>query len=630
MRQTEETYRSLFERIDEGYCIIQLLYNEHHQPVNWIYIDLNPAFEKNNGYHNAIDKTILELTPDIEPKWFAIYGRVAITGEPIRLEEYSAALGRWFNLYAFRVGEPQEAKVAVLFTDITHQKQSQQALLTSEARQQAILNSAKDYAIFTTDLAHRITSWSLGAQAVFGYGEADILNQPLDWLYVEEDRQAGVVAQEAQTAIHQGEAYNERWHIRQDGSLFYGSGVVTPLRDETGAIQGLLKVMRDLTPQKQAEEALHLADQRKNEFLAMLAHELRNPMATLRNGLQILSQPDVESQAAQTTLAMMSRQTDHLARLVDDLLDMSRIEQGKISLQKQRVDLVDLVGQAGQGVRALYEEQGRHLRMQLPTAPLYIDGDATRLIQVVTNLLTNGARYTLAQGQVSLRLTQDGQQALIQVGDDGIGLTTDQLQTIFELFVQVDNSLARSQGGLGLGLTLVKTLVEGHQGQVEAQSEGLGQGSTFTIHLPLLPMLSAPPSPPEAPTPLPEPVDRPCLLIIDDNADAALTLSMLLKFKGYEVHTRTDGRSGLVAVEQLKPQAVLLDIGMPGLDGYETCQLMRLQSWGEQVVVIALTGYGQAEDRQRSRVAGFDAHLVKPVDIPVMLNLLTALLSQPR
>lgn len=630
MRQTEEIYRTLFEKMDESFCIIQLLYNEQQQPVNWIYCDLNPAFQKNIGFQNAIDKTILELTPDIEPKWFAIYGRVATTGEPIRLEDYSAALGRWFSLYAFRVGEPQEAKVAVLFTDITHQKQSQQALLASEARQQAILNSAKDYAIFTTDLAHRITSWSRGAQAVFGYGDADILNQPVDWLYVAADRQAGVAAGEAQIAIQVGEAYNERWHIRQDGSLFYGSGVVTPLRDETGTIQGLLKVMRDLTPQKQAEEALHLANRRKNEFLAMLAHELRNPMATIRNGLQILSQPGIESQAAQTTLAMMSRQTDHLARLVDDLLDMSRIEQGKISLQKQRVDLVDLVSQAGEGVRPLYEERGRQLQMQLPTAPLYIDGDATRLIQVVTNLLTNGARYTLAQGQVSLSLTQEGQQAMIQVGDDGIGLAADQLGTIFELFVQVDNSLARSQGGLGLGLTLVKTLVEGHQGQVEAQSEGLGQGSTFTIHLPLLPMRSPTPAPPVLPSSSPDPVDRPRLLIIDDNADAALTLAMLLKLKGYEVHTRTDGRSGLVAVEQLKPQAVLLDIGMSGLDGYQTCQLLRLQGWGEQVIVIALTGYGQAEDRQRTRAAGFDAHLVKPVDLTVLLNLLIALLAQPR
>lgn len=627
MRQTEETYRSLFERIDEGYCIIQLLYNEHHQPVNWIYIDLNPAFEKNNGYHNAIDKTILELTPDIEPKWFAIYGRVAITGEPIRLEEYSAALGRWFNLYAFRVGEPQEAKVAVLFTDITHQKQSQQALLTSEARQQAILNSAKDYAIFTTDLAHRITSWSLGAQAVFGYGEADILNQPLDWLYVEEDRQAGVVAQEAQTAIHQGEAYNERWHIRQDGSLFYGSGVVTPLRDETGAIQGLLKVMRDLTPQKQAEEALHLADQRKNEFLAMLAHELRNPLAPIRNGLQILNLTADPNSETVSLINLMNGQVDHLVRLVDDLLDVSRISRGKIDLRLERVELGAIISGAVEAARPLYRNRRQTLHLQqLPTA-LYLNGDATRLAQVMTNLLTNGTRYTHEGGDVRVVVEQADGEVLLRVADNGIGLPPEQVEAIFDLFVQVDNSVARTQGGLGLGLTLVRRIVEMHGGHVEAYSMGLGQGSEFRVYLPLLPE-DKPTNDSQAMDKSNTPAGKQPLLLIDDNADAALTLAMLLKLKGYLVHTRTSGRTGLEAAEQLRPTAILLDLGMPDLDGYETCRLLRQQPWGKQVPVIALTGYGQDEDKQRTKEAGFDAHLVKPVDLAALLQQLAQLVDK--
>lgn len=352
----------------------------------------------------------------------------------------------------------------------------------------------------------------------------------------------------------------------------------------------------------------------------MLAHELRNPMSTLRSGLQILRLTDGHDEASRTTIAMMNRQINHLVRMVDDLLDVSRISQGKIEFKAQRVDLVDLASQAVESVRLLYQEQGKHLQIDLPTAPIYLQGDATRLTQVVANLLTNGARYTGEQGQVWLRLTHEGNKAILQVRDNGIGLAAHQLLDIFELFVQVDNSTARSKGGLGLGLTLVKRIVEMHGGRVEARSDGLGQGSIFTVHLPTL---AAAPEPP--PTSTPQSTDSATtrrILVIDDNADAGFTLAMLLKLKGYEVHTRTSGRSGIEAAESLQPSAILLDIGMPGMDGYETCQLIRQQPWGRDLVVIALTGYGQEEARQQTKEAGFDGHLVKPVDIEELTKLL--------
>ncbi|WP_198175036.1 PAS domain S-box protein [Spirosoma arboris] len=537
---------------------------------------------------------------------------------------------RWMSGYGRVMVEQngQPVRVSGVMMDITDRKEAQEALRQSEERQRAILDSAKDYAIFTTDLDQRVTSWNPGAEALFGYSEEEILQQPVDRLYNPEDRQQNIPRQEAQIAIRVGRFDNERWHSRQDGSLFYGSGVVTPLRDETGSLIGLLKVMRDLTVQKRAEEALQEADRRKDEFLAMLAHELRNPMSTIRSGLQILSLTQGKDEMSRSTVDMMNRQTDHLVRMVDDLLDVSRISQGKIELQTQRMNLVDAVRQALEAVSSLYQERGHRLLVNLPRTGIELDGDATRLMQLVSNLLTNAARYTPSGGQVRISLEHIGQEALLQVEDTGIGLRAEHLESIFELFVQGDNSLARSQGGLGLGLTLVKRLTELHGGRVEARSEGLGKGSDFRVWLPTLTVAPTPgPSSDSKPT---APASAPQLLLIDDNADAAFTLSMLLKLKGYQVHTCLNGRQGIQAAEELRPRVILCDIGMPELDGYQTCQLIRQQVWGKDMILIALTGYGQDEDKQLAKEAGFDAHLAKPVDLAVLIKLLNELLQTNR
>ena len=550
----------------------------------------------------------------------------------IRVEQPDGSL-RWISITAQTMFASESRQATLMYgvaSDITERRQTAAALYRSQARLRAILDSANDYAIFTTDLNQHVTSWNRGAQTLFGYSEQDILHQSVARLYNPQDRQQGVPRQEAQTAIRVGRFDNERWHSRADGSLFYGSGVVTPLHDESGLLVGLLKVMRDLTAQKRAEEALKEADQRKDEFLAMLAHELRNPMSTIRSGLQILTLSMSDDAVVSPTVAMMNRQTNQLVRLVDELLDVSRISRGKIDLHKERVNLVEVVGQAAESVRALYQEQGKRLQVDLARKPIYLEGDATRLTQIVVNLLTNGARYTPSDGQVWLRLihqtgTPGRQEAILQVRDNGIGLAADQLGAIFKLFVQVDNSLARSQGGLGLGLTLVKRLVELHGGHVEAQSEGLGQGSTFTVHLPTL--AAAMEGVPKADPLVSDSSTSDRILVVDDNADAGFTLAMLLKLKGYEAHTRTSGRAGIEAAEALQPSAILLDIGMPDLDGYATSRLIREQAWGRDVVIIALTGYGQEEDRQRTREAGFNGHLVKPVDLAILTNLLTDLLG---
>ena len=434
--------------------------------------------------------------------------------------------------------------------------------------------------------------------------------------------------------------------VREDGSQRWMSGYGRIVEERDGKPIRLSGVMFDVNERRRAEDALKMADQRKDEFLAMLAHELRNPMSTIRSGLQLLTLTDGKEEASRATIAMMNRQTDHLVRLVDDLLDVSRIGRGKIELKKEPIELVELVRAAAQSIHFLFDEQKRHLLVQLPEFPIYLVGDATRLTQVVINLLTNGARYTEPGGNVWLSLEQEddrnvptdtpewgshasptlGREAIIQVRDNGIGLASDKLTSIFELFVQVDNSLARSKGGLGLGLTLVKQLVDMHGGWVEALSEGLGQGSTFRIHLPTLPVAPVTESTSAGSTSHRVAAAR--LLVVDDNEDAALTLALLLKMKGYEVHTCNSGRSGLEAAQSLQPAAILLDISMPEMDGYETCRLLRQQSWGVGMRLIALTGYGQAEDRQRTKEVGFDGHLVKPVDLEALTKLLTNLLEK--
>ncbi|WP_420153163.1 PAS domain S-box protein [Siphonobacter sp.] len=438
-----------------------------------------------------------------------------------------------------------------------------------------------------------------------------------------EDR--ALVQEEVRLCLSEGREFNLDFRVqRPDTTVIWLKDKGKVMRDENGRAQFVTGAALNITQRKEAEEALQQADRRKDEFLAMLAHELRNPMATIRNGLQILSLPTTDERQREHTLTMMNRQSEHLVRLVDDLLDVSRISQGKIELKKESLDLVELVTEVAQVVRPQFEEGRRQLNLNLPDRPIRMEADALRLSQVLTNLLTNGVRYTKTGGQIELVLNvqedeQYGQAVLLQVRDDGIGLAADQLVSIFELFVQVDNSVARSEGGLGLGLTLVRRLVELHGGRVEAYSAGLGLGSTFTIYLPNLPV----PLPQPVAAPQPQSSVRHRILVVDDNPDATLTLGMLLELKGYEVFTQNSGMEGIRAAEQLRPDVILLDIGMPELDGYETCRLLRKEAWGQDILLIALTGYGQWKDKRRTQEAGFDEHLVKPVNLDLLTQIIT-------
>jgi signal transduction histidine kinase len=432
-------------------------------------------------------------------------------------------------------------------------------------------------------------------------------------------------------ALRDGKEYNGLEIVieRPDGSCWTALAHANPFHDESGAVVGAVNVLVDITERKQAEDAVREADRRKSEFLATLAHELRNPLAPIRNGLQIIRLANHDEAAVQVARAMMERQVAHMVRLIDDLLDLSRITNGKIELRKERIELAAAVQDAVEAVRPCMEASGHELTITLPTKPVYVDGDRTRLAQIFANLLNNSAKFTEQGGHIRLTVEWQGSDVVVSVKDNGIGIPADMLPQIFNMFTQVDRSLDRSQGGLGIGLSLVRGLVEMHGGRVEAHSAGLGAGSEFIVRLPV--MLSQVRRSGKKDRESDEinagSVRR--ILIVDDYEDSAICLGLMLKIMGHETLTAHDGLEAVEAAATFRPDVMLLDIGLPKMNGYEVCRRIREQPWGERMVLIALSGWGQEEDKLRSKEAGFNFHMVKPVDPAALEKLLAGLLLTP-
>lgn len=373
-----------------------------------------------------------------------------------------------------------------------------------------------------------------------------------------------------------------------------------------------------------AEDSLREAERRKDEFLALLAHELRNPLTPIRNAAQILRLPGLDAESRHAAFDMLDRQIGHLIRLVDDLLDASRVTRGKIEMRKQRTELATIVNYAAETVSALRISRDHQLTIILPPRPVYLNADPSRLTQVISNLLTNAYKFTRLGGEIRLTVEREDNLAVIRVQDNGIGIAEDQLPRIFELFTQADTSLERTQSGLGIGLSLVKSLVEMHEGSVEARSPGLGKGSEFIVRLPVAAESARQSTPKQQEPALKHAAVASRVLIVDDDRDSTASLAQLLKIPGHEVYTAGDGLEAVAKAVKLHPDAVLLDIGLPEINGYEVARRIREQE-GEHPVIIAMTGWGQDEDRRRSREAGFDAHLVKPVDPAALTKLLSEL-----
>jgi CheY-like chemotaxis protein len=398
--------------------------------------------------------------------------------------------------------------------------------------------------------------------------------------------------------------------------------ILLPVEVEAGRVTFLAPTGTDITDRKRAEEALQQSDRRKDEFLAVLAHELRNPLAPIRNGLQIMRLGKGEPEAIEQARMMMERQLAQMVHLVDDLLDLSRISRGKIELRKEQVELSTIVQQAVETSRPLIEANGHDLSITMPPGPVYVDVDVTRVAQVLSNLLNNAAKYTERGGRVQLAVQRRSGEVVVTVKDNGVGIPANMLPRVFEMFTQVDRNLERSRGGLGIGLSIVKRLVEMHGGSVGVESDGPGTGSEFVVHLPVLLSVARPTGGDEVAA---RPSSGRRILVVDDNVDAAMSLAIMLKLMGNEAKTAHDGLEALDVAGAFRPDLILLDIGMPQLNGHETARRIRQQSWGKGVVLVALTGWGQEEDRRKSDEAGFDSHMVKPVEPAALEKLLANL-----
>lgn len=512
LRSSEERYRTLFESMDQGFCIIEMMFDRDGVPVDYRFLEMNGMFEKHSGIVNAVGKTIREIFPGNESVWFETYGRVALTGEPIRFENEAKAMNRWFDVFATPTGEPGSHKVAVLFSDITGRKKSEE-----------------DLRRLATDLAE--------------------------------------------------------------------------------------------------------ADRRKTEFLATLAHELRNPLAPIRSGLGVLRMGGNNPATVAKIREIMDRQVNQMVHLIDDLLDIARISGGKVELKKERVGIDRVIASAIETSMPLIEAGGHELVVSMPDEALVVDADLTRLAHVLANLLNNAAKYTAAGGRIELSAQRDGNDVTISVADNGVGIPGESLASIFDMFKQVGRNMNRAQGGLGIGLTLVRRLVEMHGGTVVARSPGIDQGSMFTVRLALVnadAQTASAIAMPRAHEPSREMAAGLRVLVVDDNVDAAVTLSTILALNGYQTEVAHDGYQAVKAAQEFRPEVAFLDIGMPGMNGYETAQAMRKVAGLEKIVLIALTGWGDANDRAKSKTAGFDHHLTKPAELSVVDALLSQLVESRR
>ncbi|MBC7414856.1 MAG: response regulator [Herminiimonas sp.] len=513
--------------------------------------------------------------------------------------------------------------------DITLSNRAEEALRNSESRLSGILRRSPA-GIIQTDATGGMTLVNPRWCEMLGYPDAELLGRNILEI-AHPSFEAPTAAAFGRVAAGGPDFQIENAYCRKDGSVLRAQSSVAAIRSSNGEFLGIIAVVLDVSERLRSEEELRRlaaelseADRRKDLFLATLAHELRNPLAPLRNGLQVMERSWNNGEALVKVHAMMDRQLTQLVRLVDDLLDVSRITQGKLDLRKERIDLRTVVNAAVETSRPVIEQAGHELAIVMPDEPIFVDGDAARLAQVMSNLLNNAAKYTYRGGRIRLMVWRERGMVAISVQDDGIGIPPAMLDKVFVMFTQVDRTLEKTTGGLGIGLSLVKGLLEMHSGTIEAKSDGEGTGSEFVVRLPVMMDVGAESDRANGQTNEVMPSARRRILVVDDNVDAADSLGVLLEMLGNEVRIAHDGEAGVAVAEQFRPDVMLMDIGMPKISGYEAARRIRQHSWGQGMLLVALTGWGEEDERKKSADAGFDHHLVKPVKLDVLTKLMSA------
>jgi PAS domain S-box-containing protein len=621
LRQSEERFRTLVEHVSD-YAIFMLT------PEGFV-TTWNTGARQITGYEpDEImgshlsrfypPEAIRAAWPEHELRVARMEGRFEDEGWRIRKDGSRF----WANVVITALRDPNGELVGFskITRDLTERRRQEQALAQSEERFRLLVEGVDDYAIFMADRNGFVSSWNSGAERISGYTAKEILGKHFSHFYTSEDVAAHKPWKQLSEARDSGRVSDEGWRARKDGTLFWASSVMTALHDADGRPYGFANVMQDLTKRRHAE-ALADRTQRMHEFIAMLAHELRNPLAPIRNAVELMGRKGIGDPLLESMRQTIDRQSTLLTRIVDEFLDANRIARGKFMVDLEPVDLSTVVSRAVETTRPLIDAQGQHLEIDAPESALWLKGDSLRLTQVIVNLLNNAAKFTPHGGRISLGVERRGTDIEIRVRDNGRGIDADHLESIFDLFTQISPESVRGQGGLGVGLALVRRVVELHGGIVQARSDGIGRGAEFIVRLPLgVDTVQGVPSPEQDSD---EKTKRLRVLVVDDNKDAADSLHLLLEAIGQDVVTVYDGLAALDAIEKFKPDVVMLDIGMPVLSGYDVASKIReAMPDDRRPILAAVTGWGQETDRTRTREAGFAYHFVKPVEIGSLRKLI--------
>lgn len=617
LREIEDLYRNA----PVGLCVLD-------RDLRWVRI--NERLAEINGIPAAdhIGKRLPDLLPELAEACGQGIRAVFATGKPQRnieiVSQTPAEPGvtrSWLeHLLPLLDEQGQVTGLSIVVEETTERRRAEAALRESEERLRLAQESAR-VGVWEWDLRNDVVRATGQMEVLYGHPEgASTGHRSLfaDRVLPEDLDEVQRILREA-VAAH--EAFDVDFRIRlPDEAIRWVNCKGSAAYDAAGRPERVFAVNADITERKAAEEALREADRRKDEFIATLAHELRNPLVPIRNAVEIVRLQMALDPALQRVCDLLDRQVQHLVRLIDDLLDVNRISRGKLQLRKELVDLAAVLDQALEVARPLIEDAGHELAVSLPATPVHLDADPVRLAQVFSNLLDNACKFTERGGRIRLSVGCDGTEVAVNVEDSGIGIASENLPRIFDMFAQLPPTPERVRSGLGIGLALTRGLVEMHGGRIEAHSGGRGRGSTFTVRLPVTaarPMRQ----PGGAATEGPRDTDACRVLVVDDHPDVLESLAMLLELHGHEVATARDGLEAVDVAGRFRPDLMLLDLGMPRLDGYGACRLIREQTWGKGVRIVALTGWGQDGDRRQTEEAGFDDHLVKPVAPSALLEM---------
>jgi PAS domain S-box-containing protein len=517
----------------------------------------------------------------------------------------------WANavLTAMRDSSGKLMGFSKIVRDLTERREYESHLRQSEERFRLLVESVIDYAIVTIDGTGFINSWNHGAQRITGFTATEIVGRHFSRLYSAEDVAAHKPWRQLIEARQQGRAFEEGWRKRKDGTQFWANSVIAPLPAAEGAPQQFYIVTQDLTQRRHAESLADTA-QKMHEFIAMLAHELRNPLAPIRNAVALMERRNIQDPIVESMRQTIERQSGQLVRIIDELLDVNRVARGQLSIDKATIDLRDVIQRAVETSRPVIDAKHHLLRLELRATPIRIEADALRMSQVVVNLLNNAAKYTPTGGRIELFAGVSGEWAELRVVDNGKGIEAGALERIFDLFIQLEPNATGTFGGLGVGLALVRRIVDLHGGSVQAYSDGPGMGSEFVVKLPLSGSQVAAS---QVPAEQPAAARSLRILVVDDNVDAADSLAALLQQLGHRAETAYDGATALRVVPVLVPHLLLLDIGMPRMSGYDLARAVSAMELDPRPIIAAVTGWGQPADKERARQAGFHRHFTKPV-----------------